>query len=360
MTVSDPTSNGSPARIPVRHPAIGVARARPSVSRPVRIAFLGCGRAAQMHSRTLRVIRPRPVCSFAARDPARAEALAATYPGGGAFESYDAALRSERVEAAFIVLPPSLHLYWTLRALEHGKHVIVEKPAFLSPLDFDVVEAASARAGRRVFVAENYFYKPVLRRIRASLAAGAIGKPLFVQLNALKWQVTGDWRDDATLAGGGALLEGGVHWVHFAAHLGLELRDVAGLRPGSGAGPDRSMLVTLEYDEGTVGSLMYSWEVPSPMKGLRISRIFGTEGTLTFESNGLFVFLQGRKTRLWLPGFRDIAGYRSMLEDFISCLRDDREPEMTLGDARKDMERIQRIYATAAREASESTPGEVA
>ena len=58
---------------------------------------------------------------------------------------------------------PTSHLALTLAALAQGKHVIVEKPAFLRAADCDVVEQARAPAGRRVLVAENYCYKPLAR-----------------------------------------------------------------------------------------------------------------------------------------------------------------------------------------------------
>ena len=56
--------------------------------------------------------------------------------------------------------------------------------------------------------------------------------------------------------------------------------------------PDRRMLLGLEYEGGPVGSLLFSCEVPSLFKGLRLSRIWGREGSLTFESNGLLVIVR--------------------------------------------------------------------
>ena len=69
------------------------------------------------------------------------------------------------------------------------------------------------------------------------------------------------------------------------------------MRPSLAAGSssERSMLVGFEYVEGAVGTLWYSWEVPSSAKGLRLSKIYGRVGTITFESNGLWVLCHGSK-----------------------------------------------------------------
>ena len=107
-----------------------------------------------------------------------------------------------------------------------------KQPAIQAPLpraaDFDVVSAAAAATNRQVFVAENYHYKPLLVRLRKLLAEQVVGDVLFVQINAIKkQQASGDWRDDPALALGGALYEGGIHWIDFMASMGMRVRRVA-------------------------------------------------------------------------------------------------------------------------------------
>lgn len=317
-------------------------------SQPLRLALLGCGFAARLHGKTLSKLRGEVRTSFASRELARAKEACRRWGGERAFGSYAEAIASDEIDAVMVLTPPARHLEDTLAALDAGKHVIVEKPAFLSDADFDAVEQAAAAAGRRVLVAENYYYKPLRKRLAKLLADGVIGDLLFVHLNAIKRQQTGDWRDQAEEAGGGALFEGGVHWINFLANLGPRVERVHGVAPGSAGGEvERSMLVTVEYAGGGVAALSYSWEVPSPLRGLRISRIFGRSGTITFESNGIFCAVYGKKKRFMLPGLRDIQGYKGMFRDFLAALRADEEPEMTLAMARADMRLIAEAYRTA-------------
>ncbi|MGH7551949.1 MAG: Gfo/Idh/MocA family protein, partial [Longimicrobiales bacterium] len=294
----------------------------------IRLAFLGCGQATRMHSRTLARVVPDVQRYYASRDPKRAAEFATRFKGAGTFDGYDAAIRDGSIDVVLVATPPATHLGLTLRALGSSKHVIVEKPPFLHASDFDPVIAAERATSRRVFIAENYFYKPLAYRLREILAAGDLGEIRFLHINALKQQRVTDWRGDPALAGGGALFEGGVHWIDFVANIGLELRSVHGFRPGI-AQPERSMLVVLEYANGAIGTLSYSWEIHSTLKGIRMSRIYGTAGTLAFESNGIFLLQTGRRTRIQFPGLRDIAGYAPMFRDFMGAIRDDREPQLT-------------------------------
>lgn len=316
-------------------------------SDPMRLCFLGCGRVADAHSRTLRRMRPGVTCSYASRSMDKARACAAKHGGTQAFGSYAEALASPDVDVIAVVTPPVSHLEWTLAALDAGKDVILEKPPVLRASDFDAIQQACAARNRFVYVAENYYYKPMLTAVRDTLKAGVIGEPLFIHLNAVKRQRTGDWRDDPREAGGGALFEGGIHWINFAGALGFTIRTVKAARPGPPAGLERSMALLIEYEEGPVGLLSYSWEVASPLKGLRASRIYGREGSIVFESNGLFLAASGRRWCVRFPNLGDMLGYKGMFSDFLRAWRARTEPLMTLARARRDLEVIEEAYRSA-------------
>lgn len=310
------------------------------------VAFLGCGQAARMHAKTLSRLDPSLSLFWASRNRARAEEHLHEHGGMGAFGSYHGALADPRVAVAMVLTPPSSHLDWTLAALEAGKHVIVEKPAYLRSVDFEPVARAARDAGLQVLVAENYHYKPLAVALRRVLAEERLGRFLFLHLNALKTQDARGWRTEPALAGGGALFEGGVHWISFLAHLGPEVTRVKALVPRGGA-PEKSVALVIEYEGGALGTLSYSWEVPSRLGGLRLSRLYGSEGAATFESNGLFLATGGRRKRFVFPGFRDLLGYRAMFADFLDALRIGRPAAFLLEDARRDVELIEEAYRSA-------------
>jgi predicted dehydrogenase len=314
---------------------------------PLRLVVLGCGQAAVLAGRALRRV-PGVSCAYASRDPERAARFARRL-GGRAFGSYEAALAAPEVDAVLVATPPSSHFPLAMRALQCGKHVVLEKPPTLRVGELDALQSSARLVGLRVMVAENYFYKPLARALRELIGEGAVGDLLFVHVNALKAQRAAGWRSDPDLAGGGALFEGGIHWVDLLANLGPRVERVEGFLPGVNGTPsaDRSVLAVFRYSTGAIGTLSYSWEAASALRGLRLSRVYGREGSIVFESNGLFLATWGRARRLAFPGLRDISGRRAMWSDFVPALQENREPRYDLRHARRDLELVEAIYASA-------------
>jgi predicted dehydrogenase len=319
---------------------------------PLHIAFLGCGFITAVHSRHLASLRSEIVCSYASRDAARADEYCRRYGGDGKYADYIAAIENPRIDGVVVAVPPRFHLDLALRALAAGKHVLVEKPAFPFLRDFAAVADARDRARKVVLVGENDHYKPLAVTLRRLLAERAIGDMVFAHFATIakKFKAADDWRNDEAMAGGDAFFEEGIHWLHLANSLGPAITAIHGYRPApSREGPDRrvkSMLAAFEYDNGAVGALYYSREIPSLFKGLRLSKLYGRSGIITFESNGAFVLARGRGApRLIFPGFRDMRGYRAMYVDFARSIREHRAPEMSLERAMADQRLMEAIYS---------------
>jgi predicted dehydrogenase len=318
---------------------------------PLRIAFLGCGFITRVHSRHLAALRHDITCAYASREAARADAFRRTYRGVRSYASYAEAIGDDRVDAVVVAVPPKFHLELTLDALAAGKHVLVEKPAYLTREEYETVLAAKQRAGRVVLVGENDHYKPLAVCLRRLLVEGVIGEMVFAHFTSIarRLKTADDWRNDETMAGGDAFFEEGIHWLHLAGSLGPAITMAHGYRPRvSPDGPDRrvkSMMVAFRYDNHAVGTLYYSREIPSLLRGLRLSKLMGREGVITFESNGLIVLVRGRGLpRIVVPGVRDIRGYRAMYRDFLRATRHGGTPEMSLERALEDQRLMDQIY----------------
>ncbi len=319
---------------------------------PLRIAFLGCGFITRVHSRNLKRFRSEIVCGYASRDKEKAAAFCGEFRGTGSYADYAEAINDPKVDAVVIAVPPAFHLNLTLQALAAGKHVLVEKPAFPAMGDYEAVREARDRARRVVLIGENDHYKPLAIMLRQLLADGVIGEMVFAHFNTIvkRLKAADDWRNDERMAGGDAFFEEGIHWLHLAASLGPKITNIAGYRPAvSPEGPDRrakSMMVAFEYDNGAVGSLYYSREIPSMLKGLRLSKLMGRRGVITFESNGVVLLARGQGLpRLMFPGFRDMRGYQAMYMDFRRAILEGTVPEMSLERAMDDQRLMDQIYA---------------
>jgi UDP-N-acetylglucosamine 3-dehydrogenase len=301
----------------------------------LRVLMVGCGEAARMHSKVLRRLSNVDLF-YASRDGRRADAYRREFSGAGSFASYEHGIHHD-VHLVVVTTPTVLHHELSLQALHAGKHVVIEKPAFMTSGEANDVRSTAEASGLRVFVAENYYYKPVAEYLRRAIGAGELGDVRFVTINATKWQKAVGWRADPVQAGGDALFEGGVHWVSFASNIGLAVRSVRRY-PTNGAD---SALVVFDYAGGAVGTLAHSWELAAPFGGLRMSKVQGTRGAVTFESNGLAFVASGRSTTVRVPALRDPLGRRAMWKDFLSALRSGAPSRFTLQMAQCDLQRLE-------------------
>ena len=271
---------------------------------PLRLAFLGCGFITRVHSRHLRALGGEIVCGYASRDRAKADGILPRVSAAlAATPTIATAIADPAVDAVVVAVPPRFHLDLTLQALAAGKHVLVEKPAFLT--HGRLPGGASTRAtapGASCWSARTITTSRWRCTLRRLLADGAIGEMVFAHFTTIahRLKTADDWRNDEAMAGGDAFFEEGIHWLHLAGSLGPTIivdRTATGRRRRA-TGPDtrvKSMMVAFRYDNGAVGSLYYSREIPSLLQGLRLSKLFGRDGVITFESNGAFVLVARRR-----------------------------------------------------------------
>ena len=313
----------------------------------LRLCFLGCGQITSRHAKVSGKCDKNIKLSFASRSLEKSESYRKKHQGINAYPSYEEAIHSELEDVIMINTPPHLHFELAKKSLEAGKHVIVEKPPFFQSSDFDILGEIADQKGLQFMVAENYYYKPLRTKIKSIIDDNLIGDALFILINATKTQkTTGDWREDKSVAKYGALFEGGIHWINFINNIGLDIISISGFKPRKDDEMERSIQVTATTRQGAVINLLYSWEVDTIMKGIRGSRIYGSKGSVFFETNGIFVWLRGIKKQFSFPGLRHITGQQKMLEDFFSAIRSGNPPQFTWQMAKQDLVLIEKIYSS--------------
>jgi predicted dehydrogenase len=114
--------------------------------------------------------------AVASRDQARADAYAHEWDIPRAYGSYEALLDDPEIEAVYISLPNTLHVEWSIRALEAGKHVLCEKPFTRHPEQVDQAFDVAARTGRLLSEAFMYRHNPQTKKLVELVADGAIGE----------------------------------------------------------------------------------------------------------------------------------------------------------------------------------------
>jgi predicted dehydrogenase len=110
------------------------------------------------------------------RDKAKADAFAQHWDIPRAYGSYEELLEDPEVEAVYVPLPNTLHVDWSIKALEAGKHVLCEKPLDRSPDNVARAFDASERTGRLLTEAFMYRHSPQTKKLQELIASGAIGE----------------------------------------------------------------------------------------------------------------------------------------------------------------------------------------
>lgn len=286
------------------------------------VCFVGCGNIASRHSKIIRKAYKNISLSFFDTDQAKALEFKTKFNGTRSFPELAHVLDSPDVDIVYITTPHAFHAEIACEAAKNGKHIIIEKPVARNVAEYKKIAASVKKYGVRCTVAENYLYKGFIKKITDSINRGDIGKPLIVELNKHNRDTISGWRSDADLMGGGALLEGGVHWVNLLVSLAQsDPVSVFALKPevdySTNIPFEDTVVLSVKFKNGTVGKLLHSWRIPNRLKGVSLSKIYGTDGAITFESNGLFTSVAGNRKKKFFPDFTDFLGYKGMNKAFI-------------------------------------------
>jgi xylose dehydrogenase (NAD/NADP) len=145
------------------------------VSEPVSFGFLSTAKINELLLEAARSCDRVRVLAVASRDATRGEAYAREHGIERAYGAYEELLADADVEAVYVPLPNSMHIDWSIRALEAGKHVLCEKPLSRRPEEVERAFDAAERAGRLLMEAFMYRHHPQTARIHELVQGGAIG-----------------------------------------------------------------------------------------------------------------------------------------------------------------------------------------
>jgi len=312
----------------------------------LRVGVIGCGLIAQvMHLHYLRELSDlyeiAAVCDLS---PELLEAVAHEYGEPAQYAAWQE-LVAHPLDAVFVLTSGS-HAPAAIAAARAGRHVLVEKPIARTLAEADqMIETARAR-GRVLMVAENFHYMPAFRRVRALVAAGRLGDLRDLLLVSRGFRERTGWRLEPEAAGGGCLLDGGIHYVHNLRSWGGDVRRVFGLTPpgtlDARSGED-AVSALLELDRGVVGFLANSLATRG-VPALQWSSVSGTRGTCFADNRGRFVVVRGVDGSSARAYWRDRRGHEAMLRAFLGAITTGVPPETDGREGRRDLAVVLAVY----------------
>jgi len=233
-----------------------------SPQRKLRIGVAGLGRAFSVMAPTF-AADPR-VALVAAADP-REEArrrFAADF-AGKAYARVEELCTDPSVELVYVATPHQLHAAHAVRAAEHGKHLLIEKPLALTLDDCDAIIATTNRAGVRLVVGHSHSFDAPILRLRALIASDAFGPVRMITAFNYTDYLYRPRRPEEldTARGGGAVFNQAAHQVDIVRLIGGGR--VASVRAATGAWDtarptEGAYAALLTFADGAFASLAYS------------------------------------------------------------------------------------------------------
>jgi predicted dehydrogenase len=293
--------------------------------------------------------------AIASRDLGKAEAAARTLGIAKAYGSYEELLADPQIEAVYNPLPNQLHVPWSIKAAEAGKHVLCEKPISMTVAEAKSLLEVQQRSG--VTIGEAFMVRshPQWLRTREIIASGRIGtlrsiSGFFSYFNTDPKNIR-----NISECGGGGLMDIGCYPINTSRFLFSEepKRVSAVLEKDPTFQVDRLTSAVLEFPSGHAIFTCSTQLVP-----YQRMQVLGTKGRIEIEVP--FNAPNDRPCRIFVDDGRDLVGGGITVETFPTCdqytiqgdvfsraIREKTAPPVPLTDAIKNMAVIEAVFRSA-------------
>jgi predicted dehydrogenase len=266
----------------------------------IRVAVVGAGGWGTQHARIFAGRPDTELVGVLGRDPERTAARAASF-GSRPYTDLSIMLERERPDLVSVCLPNEDHYEVTLRLIEAGIDLLVEKPLVFELDQADTLIDSAERAG--TFFAINFnhrFAEPVVRA-KAAVEAGELG-----ELTFLTWRFGGE--PNLSASAHGNLIETQCHGFDLLEHLAGPITSVMARFGPKIDGAHRALAIALEFAGGAVGTLLGSYGSSYAYPGAQLIELNGTLGRALIEDTvrRLTISRTGDdEARVWQAGYFD-------------------------------------------------------
>ena len=255
------------------------------MNRPLRAVVLGYGFIGDMHVRAAATLDDVDVVGVSGHRLDRATDFARRHGIERVTTDWASLCSEPDIDLVIIGTPNSLHAEQAIHALDHAKHVLVEKPMAISTVDADRMIEAAERAERTLAVGHMWRHHPDVIALRDRIAADEFGSIVRTHGWGVHagWGPSG-WFTDPQLAGGGALIDMGIHAIDTARFLlgdpsSERVTASIGIGCHGDHGVDDDGIVLIDWSNGVRSSVEFGWWQPR-LGGLEAdTEILGTDGT---------------------------------------------------------------------------------
>ncbi len=284
--------------------------------------------------------------AVASRDQTRAEEYAREWAIERAYGSYDALLADPDIEAVYISLPNTMHVEWSIKSLEAGKHVLCEKPLTRNPEEAEAAFDAADRAGRFLMEAFMYRHNPQTKRLRALINEGAIGELRLIR-SAFSYSLYDDENIRLRMdVEGGALMDVGCYCVSGSRLAGGEPESVYGQAWYGPSGTDWVFTGSMRFP----GDVLAVFDCGTAMPERDELEVIGSEASLFLDDPWhctVPVIEVRRDQGVERIELERADSYRLQLENFSDAISGVGEPLLGRDDALGQARTLQALHRSA-------------
>lgn len=333
----------------------------------VGFGIIGTGNIADLHARALENTSNAYLVAVFDIVSAKAESFAKKY-GCKYYASLDEFLSDEQIEAVTITTPSGYHLDPALKAIEAGKHVLIEKPLEITPERCDAIIDASRKKGVKLSGIFQSRFHDAARLVKKAVEEKRFGRIVLADAY-VKWYRSqeyydsGAWRGTKEVDGGGALMNQGIHAVDLLLYL---MGDVVKVGAFTSTLAHKNIEVEdtgvsiLRFANGALGCIEASTgSYPGSLKKIEIR---GDRGSAVIEEESLteWTFMDERPEDEEIrkkyinatksgggasdPMAIQTHGHEAQFDDFAAAIREDRDPYITGEEAARSVRLLSAIY----------------
>ncbi|MCC7371979.1 MAG: Gfo/Idh/MocA family oxidoreductase [Chloroflexi bacterium] len=326
----------------------------------MRVAIVGCGLIGRKRAAALGA---HQLVACADISLGNAERLAASYPDCVASADYREIVQQPDVDAVIVSTTNNVLATAAVAAAEAGKHVLVEKPAARYAFELGPLLAAAQTRGVVVKVGFNHRFHPAFQKARAIVDAGGIGELVYIRARYGHGGRPGydrEWRADPEIAGGGEMLDQGVHLIDLSRWFCGDFVEVAGhvatfywqmpvedngfaiLKTASGQ-------VAWLHASCTEWKNLFSFEIFGCDGKLQIDGLGGSYGTERLTYYRMLPEMGPPETSAWeYP--REDRSWHAEIEHWVACIETGQQLSGTVEDAIAALTIVERLYEVSGRD----------
>ena len=341
------------------------------------VAILGCGKVAHLHAKAIQNLPNARLSGVWSRSVNSAKNFADQYKVQF-YTEIEKLVQEQKIDLVIVCTPHPFHLEPVLEAAAARANILVEKPLASTLEDSDKIIEACKNAGVKLgVISQRRWYEPV-KRVKAAIESGKIGKPVFGTINMLGWRDknyydSDEWRGTWKMEGGGVLVNQAPHQLDLFLWFMGAIDEVYGLWRNLNhpyIEVEDTAVAIVKFKRGAIGNIIVSNSQKPGIYGKL--HVHGENGaSVGVQTDGGAMFIAGMSGILEPPinDIWSVPGEEKMLEkwkaedtvhfnnidpmvfymerqieDFLNAIQNNTHPLVTGEDGRRTVELFTAIY----------------